>query len=99
MRDSENGDGRYSQALLFDEEPQSENCGAKKIAGSFSEGSDIVFSHGDSLEILSGCPSGFASLVITSPPYNVGKEYETQTNLEKYLKKLEPTLEQVVRVL
>jgi len=38
-------------------------------------------------------------LIITSPPYNVGKEYETQTNLEKYLKELEPILEQLVRVL
>ena len=71
----------------------------KKIAEAFSVESEIVFSCGNALDILRSCPSGFAKLIITSPPYNVGKEYETQTNLEKYLSKLEPILEQLVRVL
>jgi len=71
----------------------------KKIANEFSAESEIVFSSGDALEILQSCPSGFAKLIITSPPYNIGKEYETQTNLVKYLNSLEPILEQIVRVL
>jgi len=29
-------------------------------------------------------PSESAQLVITSPPYNIGKEYETQVELEHY---------------
>ena len=85
--------------LIIDEEPQAGDCWESKIASRFSEGSEIVLSHGDSFEILSGCPSNFASLIITSPPYNIGKEYETQTNLNKYLQKMEPILEQLVRVL
>jgi len=71
----------------------------KKIADTFSADSDIVFSHGESLEILKSCPSNFAQLIITSPPYNIGKEYEISTNLEKYLNALGPVLEQLVRVL
>jgi DNA modification methylase len=61
--------------------------------------SDIVFSRGESLNILKNCPDGFASLIITSPPYNIGKEYEDEVALSQYLKDMEPILEQLVRVL
>ena len=71
----------------------------KKITESYSAESEIVFSCGNALDILQSCPSRFASLIMTSPPYNIGKEYETQTNLEKYLHEFEPVLEQLVRVL
>lgn len=71
----------------------------KKMAESFSEKEDIVFALGDSLETLKSCPNGFAKLIITSPPYNIGKEYETQVKLEHYLDSLTPLLEQLVRVL
>jgi adenine-specific DNA-methyltransferase len=80
------------QRLLFPEEK-------KEIAGEFSPSADIVFAHGDSLEVLKTCPSGFAKLIITSPPYNIGKEYETQTKLVHYLDALRPVLEELVRVL
>lgn len=71
----------------------------REIADTFSESADIVFSQGDSLDILRECPNGFASLIITSPPYNIGKEYETQTKLEHYLDRFHPILEELVRVL
>lgn len=71
----------------------------KTISGKFSENADIVFACGDSREILSKCPDGFASLIITSPPYNIGKKYETQTKLHEYLEKLDPILKELVRVL
>jgi adenine-specific DNA-methyltransferase len=54
---------------------------------------------GDALETLRSLPSGLAKLVITSPPYNIGKEYETQTKLEHYLESLAPILKEIVRVL
>ncbi len=72
---------------------------SKVITEAFSAESEIVFSCGNALDILRACPSNFVKLIITSPPYNIGKEYETQTNLEKYLNELEPILEQLVRVL
>ena len=65
----------------------------------YSKDSDIVFAHGESLDILKNSPDGFASLIITSPPYNVGKEYETEVGLSEYLSGIEPILEQLVRVL
>lgn len=38
-------------------------------------------------------------LIITSPPYNIGKEYETKTSIETYLSNMKPLLENMVRVL
>ncbi len=65
----------------------------------FKPSARIVLAHGDSLETLKGMPDGAAKLIITSPPYNIGKEYETQTKLEHYLDSLGPILHEVVRVL
>ncbi|MEK6765729.1 MAG: site-specific DNA-methyltransferase [Planctomycetota bacterium] len=80
------------QQTLFKEE-------RKVISDAYSKSADIVFTLGDSLETLSRCPDGFASLIITSPPYNIGKEYESQTRLDHYLEQLNPILKELVRVL
>jgi len=37
-------------------------------------------------------------LVITSPPYNVGKEYETKRSMDKYLDEQRSVIEELVRV-
>jgi len=71
----------------------------KKISAKYAEKAEIVFSLGDSLKTLTRCPDDFAKLIITSPPYNIGKEYETQTKLDSYLEKLEPLLKELVRVM
>jgi len=71
----------------------------KNITSGYSPSADVVFALGDSLETLKGCPDDFAKLIITSPPYNIGKEYEVVVKLEHYLEKLQPILEQLVRVL
>jgi DNA modification methylase len=71
----------------------------KSISSSFAPDADIVFALGDSLDILKNCPDGFAKLIITSPPYNIGKEYETQAKLNHYLDGLGDILRETVRVL
>jgi DNA modification methylase len=69
------------------------------VSDHFNKSADVVFTQGDSIDILAKCPDGFATLIITSPPYNIGKEYETQTKLEHYLNELQPILKELVRVL
>lgn len=44
-------------------------------------------------------PDGAVNLIITSPPYNIGKEYETKTSIENYLVNMEPMLSELVRIL
>ena len=41
--------------------------------------------HVDALQAMAHLPSDFVDLTITSPPYNIGKEYETPIPLIDYL--------------
>jgi len=78
---------------------QAGNFWKQSIATSFSPEAEAVIAHGDSLEILRGLPEGFAKLIITSPPYNLGKAYEKASELTAYLKSINPIVDELVRVL
>lgn len=54
---------------------------------------------GDSAETLKTVPDGSMKLIITSPPYNIGKVYEEATHLNAYLENLTPIVDQLIRVL
>lgn len=58
--------------------------------------SDIIL--GDTLNYLKKTESEKFDLIITSPPYNIGKEYETKTSIEKYLELQEKIIKELVRV-
>ena len=73
--------------------------GMPKIESSFKPSARVVLASGDSLKTLKQLPEGFAKLIITSPPYNLGKVYEKATELSKYLEALNPIVDQLVRVL
>jgi adenine-specific DNA-methyltransferase len=40
---------------------------------------------GDAIELMQALPPGFIALTTTSPPYNIGKEYEQLLDLDAYL--------------
>lgn len=69
------------------------------IHSSFRKAARIVVAEGDAGRILKGVPDGTFKLIITSPPYNLGKEYELETELQDYLVRLEPIVDEIVRVL
>lgn len=52
--------------------------------------------HGDSLKELERFEDKKFDLIITSPPYNVGKEYETKRSIEEYLKTQELIIELLI---
>lgn len=54
---------------------------------------------GDSLIKTKKLPSGKFKLIITSPPYNVGKEYETKKTIDSYLEQQESIINELVRIL
>lgn len=70
-----------------------------KIASAFDADAEVVIAPGDCLDTLRTLPDGLAKLVITSPPYNLGKAYEKATELEAYLNSLAPIVDELVRVL
>lgn len=53
----------------------------------------------DALTFLRKQPDNSIKLIITSPPYNIGKEYETRTSLNNYLQNLRPIIDELYRVL
>lgn len=53
---------------------------------------------GDTLKTLKTFDNGKFDLVVTSPPYNVGKEYEVKQSIEKYLSSQEVVIGELIRV-
>lgn len=54
---------------------------------------------GDRLELLAQIPKDSTRLIVTSPPYNIGKEYEKITSLDSYLEEQEKTIKACVDIL
>lgn len=54
---------------------------------------------GDSINYLREFPENKFDLIITSPPYNVGKSYEVKETIERYLKSQEEIIKELVKVL
>ncbi len=70
-----------------------------RIAEQFSAHERIVLFHGDCLELLHSIPDQSIQLIVTSPPYNLGKEYERKLKLETYLEQQAKVISECVRVL
>ncbi len=69
------------------------------IAAAYSPQAGAVVAPGDCLDSLRLVPDGAIKLIITSPPYNLGKNYEAATHLDAYLEALSPIVDELVRVL
>ena len=54
---------------------------------------------GDALTELRKFNSNTVQLIITSPPYNIGKEYEKKIDYSTYLDNMTPVIEELYRVL
>lgn len=70
-----------------------------KIAYKPTKDADVVLFHGDRLELMRQLPDKSVKLVVTSPPYNIGKEYEKRKDLDSYLADQEETIKEAVRIL
>lgn len=71
----------------------------RKISNKFCLSEDIVLYPGDCLKLLEAIPSGSLKLVVTSPPYNIGKEYEKRLKLESYIEQQSAVIHECVRCL
>jgi adenine-specific DNA-methyltransferase len=70
-----------------------------EIATAFDPKANAVMLTGDCLHTLQTLPDECVKLVITSPPYNIGKAYEQATSLDDYLSALDPVVDEIIRVL
>lgn len=75
------------------------DSGALFMADSYASDAGAILYQGDCLELLAQVPSKSVQLVVTSPPYNIGKSYERRAPLEQYLALQERVIKECVRVL
>jgi len=69
-----------------------------KITGKFDIGADVVLYLGDTLGLLKQIPDKTAGLIVTSPPYNIGKPYEKKLNLQEYIEQQEKVIKESIRI-
>ena len=68
-------------------------------ASDFDPSADLVLFEGDCLDILKKVPDNFVKLVVTSPPYNLNKAYETKLDMDEYVKQQAKVIKECVRIL
>jgi len=71
----------------------------REIADEFGPSESIVVYYGDCLDLLKSIPDESLQLVVTSPPYNIGKEYEKRLQLDLYLRQQAQVIAECVRTL
>jgi adenine-specific DNA-methyltransferase len=69
------------------------------VSDNLEDRAQATLLEGDTLERLKAMAAGSVKLIVTSPPYNIGKEYETPVALENYLDWLKPIIAELHRVL
>lgn len=70
-----------------------------KIGMNYDPRSNLTLCHGDAEDFIASLPLRSVDLVITSPPYNLGKEYEGKASLAQYIGQQEIVIERLDRVL
>lgn len=65
----------------------------------FNPEADLVTFKGNCLDLLSQIPDKFVNLIVTSPPYNLGKSYEKKIGIEEYKDQQSEIIKECVRVL
>jgi adenine-specific DNA-methyltransferase len=79
------------KAIMFNQD--------QEISDKFHPTESIVVYPGDCLDLLQSIPDETLQLVVTSPPYNIGKEYEKKLNLESYIQQQAEVITECVRAL
>lgn len=71
----------------------------RKISRTFNADEWAVLRPGSCLELLQTIPDKSVQLVVTSPPYNLGKEYEKKIDVNAYIEQQAEVIADCVRVL
>ena len=81
--------------MMTTEKKMTSNSEPYSIYTEYAKDKKIILHHGDSLKFLKTVPNSSISLIVTSPPYNIGKSYEQKAPLEVYLKKQEIIIKEI----
>ena len=70
-----------------------------EIASTWHPNSKAIIYNGDCLEFLRSIPASSIQLIVTSPPYNIGKTYEKKQALSRYVEDQKQVIRECNRVL
>jgi len=71
---------------------------AKKVTG-LERDTDAIMKHQDNLQFMRGLDDASMKLIVTSPPYNIGKSYEKRSPLDHYVQDQAQVISECVRLL
>jgi adenine-specific DNA-methyltransferase len=71
----------------------------KTVSSEFDPNADVVVFNGDTSDLIDTIPDNYVKLIITSPPYNLGKSYEDQVSIDNYLDTQAKTISTLYRIL
>ncbi len=60
---------------------------------------NVIMEAHDNMDFMKPIPNDFMKLIVTSPPYNIGKSYEKKTSLDRYIKNQKAIITECVRIL
>jgi adenine-specific DNA-methyltransferase len=70
-----------------------------RIRRRYDDSNDVTLVPGDCQKLLASMPDGCADLIVTSPPYNIGKDYEKRLHIDDYVAQQEAIILDCVRLL
>jgi len=82
-----------------DEMQKNAAAGQVRIAADFGVNEQAALYHGNCIDMLKRMPDRSMQLIVTSPPYNIGKAYERKTKLTDYIAQQARVIEECERVL
>lgn len=71
----------------------------KRIETEFRPDAEIVLACADVCDFIATIPDDSVNLIVTSPPYNLGKDYENRVAIEEYLATQAEVIRQLYRIL
>ena len=69
------------------------------FSNQYATDADIVLECNDAVEFTNKIQDQSVQLIITSPPYNIGKSYETRVSIQEYLDTQAELIAELVRIL
>ena len=68
-------------------------------SSTYKQSFDVLIANTDTLEFLRTVPDQTVGLVVSSPPYNIGKSYESRQSFKDYLEFQKKVIEECYRIL
>jgi adenine-specific DNA-methyltransferase len=72
---------------------------SNEVSSHYDAEARIILYPGDTNDFLATIPDETVALIMTSPPYNLGKDYESRTSIEYYLEAQSQVIKQLYRIL